>query len=47
MQAAVHMPMVTMSFYTNTIFTRMQDDFLPLKFGTYVCEVVLNLRMRH
>lgn len=41
------MPMVTMSFYTNTIFTRMQDNFLPLKFGTWICEAVLNLRMRH
>jgi hypothetical protein len=31
---AVHMPMVTMSFYKNTTFTGMQDNFLPLKFGT-------------
>jgi hypothetical protein len=31
---AVHMPMVTMSFYKNTTVTGMQDDFHPLKYGT-------------
>ena len=31
---AVHAPIVTMSLYKNSVFTRMQDEFYPLKFGT-------------
>jgi hypothetical protein len=30
-----------------TMFTQKQDEVFSLKFGTEICEVILNLHMKH